>query len=118
MAICSDSITVPIREIAVQDFLDSFGDSVDAVLEAVYYRLADAGGCGTIYSSLDTIDDSLSGASGGGSDRLVEKERFKDSQTILEVVGDDVDEVTAVHEVVDDRPTWGSLGVECSPLTP
>ena len=106
MAICSDPIGVPIREIAVQNFLNPFGDSVDAVLEAVYYRLANAGGGGTIDSNLDTIDDSLSGASGRGSDRLVEKERFKDSQTILEVVGDDVDEVTAVHEVIDDRPTW------------
>jgi len=86
----SDSIAVTVCEITVQDFLDSFGDSVDAVLEAVYYRLPDGGGGGTINSGLDAIDDSLGGASGGRSDRLVEKERFKDSQTILEIVGDDV----------------------------
>ena len=90
MAICSYSIAVAVREVSVQYFLDSFGDSVDTVLETIYYSFPDGGGGGTINGGLDAIDDSLGGTGGGRSDRLIKEERFKDSQTILEVVGDDI----------------------------
>lgn len=68
MAICSYSIAVAVRAVSVQYFLDSFSDSVDTVLETIYYRFPDGGGGGAINGGFDTIGDSLGGASGGRSE--------------------------------------------------
>jgi len=71
------------RRVAVHDVLDTLGDSVDGIFDAVDETFG--------------VDDWR-----GHCVRRLQLERLEDCQSVLEIVGNDIDEVRAVDKVVDD----------------
>lgn len=93
VAVDSDSVG---GSVAVHDVLDALGGALDAIDDALGCCCGDpsdgrlvAIAVGIGIGNAVTID-------------LVQEERVKDIFAILEIVGDNVDEVRRVHEFVDD----------------
>lgn len=87
--------------------VDERADAVDNRTGGTGYSLGGRG---------DSVADSIRSLGNDGGGGPMELKRLKDGESVLEVVGDDVDEVRVVHDVLDELTRSRSFLVQASPL--